>query len=85
MLVDKNSVNERAPFPRVYASLVASLGGNEKLIRILWIARNHRSLKTAEGKNLEKILLFRSVLKLLKNIWAQIATTVLFIKYLPFY
>ena len=35
MLVDKNSVNERAPFPRVYASLVASLGGNEKLIRIL--------------------------------------------------
>ena len=28
--LDKNSVNERAPFPRVYASLVASLGGNEQ-------------------------------------------------------
>ena len=28
--LDKNAVNERAPFPRVYASLVASLGDNEK-------------------------------------------------------
>jgi len=28
--LDKNPVNERAPFPRVYASLVASLGGNEQ-------------------------------------------------------
>ena len=27
--LDKNSVNERAPFPRVYASLVSSLRGNE--------------------------------------------------------
>jgi len=28
--LDKNFVNERAPFLRVYASLVASLGGNEQ-------------------------------------------------------
>ena len=28
--LDKNSVNERAPFPRVYASLVSSLRGNEQ-------------------------------------------------------
>ena len=28
--LDKNAVNERAPFPRVYASLVASLGKNEQ-------------------------------------------------------
>ena len=28
--LDKNVVNERAPFPRVYTSLVASLGGNEQ-------------------------------------------------------
>ena len=27
--LDKNSVNERAPFPRVYASLVSSLRSNE--------------------------------------------------------
>jgi len=28
--LDKNSVNDRVPFPRVYASLVASLGGKEQ-------------------------------------------------------
>ena len=28
--LDKNSVNERAPFPRVYASLVSSLRSNEQ-------------------------------------------------------
>ena len=28
--LEKNSVNERAPFPRVYASLVSSLRGNEQ-------------------------------------------------------
>jgi len=28
--LDKNSVNERAPYPRVYASLVASLGVSEQ-------------------------------------------------------
>ena len=28
--LDKNSVNERAPFPRFYAPLVASLGGYEQ-------------------------------------------------------
>ena len=28
--LDKNSVNERAPFPSVYASLVAYLGGNKQ-------------------------------------------------------
>ena len=28
--LDKNVVNEWAPFPRVYASLVASQGGNEQ-------------------------------------------------------
>ena len=28
--LDKNSVNERAPFPRVYASLVATLGSNKQ-------------------------------------------------------
>ena len=28
--LDKNSVNERTPFPRVYAPLVASLRGNEQ-------------------------------------------------------
>jgi len=28
--LDKNSVNERTSFPRVYASPVASLGGNEQ-------------------------------------------------------
>ena len=27
---DKNSVNEREPFPRVYGSLVASLGDSEQ-------------------------------------------------------
>ena len=27
--LDKNTVNERAPFPRVYASLVSSLRSNE--------------------------------------------------------
>ena len=27
---DKNSVNERAPFPRVYASLISSLRSNEQ-------------------------------------------------------
>ena len=29
-VLDKNAVNERAPFPRVYASLVASLVSNEQ-------------------------------------------------------
>ena len=29
--LDKNSVNERAPFPRAYASLFAYLRGNEHL------------------------------------------------------
>ena len=28
--LDKNSVNKRAPFPRVYASLIASLGDSEQ-------------------------------------------------------
>ena len=28
--LDRNSVNERAPFPRVYASLVSSLWSNEQ-------------------------------------------------------
>ena len=28
--LDKNSVNERARFPRVYASLIASLGDSEQ-------------------------------------------------------
>ncbi|KAL9960217.1 hypothetical protein ACROYT_G033644, partial [Oculina patagonica] len=28
--LDKNTINERAPFPRVYASLVAPQGGNEQ-------------------------------------------------------
>ena len=28
--LDKNTVNERAPFPRVYASLVSSLRSNEQ-------------------------------------------------------
>ena len=29
--LNKHSVNERAPFPRVYASLVSSLRSNEQL------------------------------------------------------
>ena len=28
--LDKNTVNERAPFPRIYASLVSSLRSNEQ-------------------------------------------------------
>ena len=28
--LDKNSINERVPFPRVYASLVSSLRSNEQ-------------------------------------------------------
>ena len=28
--LDKNSLNERAPFPRVYTSLVSSLRSNQK-------------------------------------------------------
>ena len=29
-LIDKNSVNERTPFPRVYAALVSSLRSNKQ-------------------------------------------------------
>ena len=57
--LEKNSVNERAPFPRVYASLPREQQTiTSQLIRILWIAQNHLSLKkTAEGgRNSETII-----------------------------
>ena len=68
--LDKNSVNERASFPRVYASQITSLGGQRTItsqrIKILWIARNHHSLKktaVSGWKFRGNFSLFRSGLK----------------------
>ena len=67
--LDKNSVNERAPFPRVYASLVSSVGSNEQwrlflYICILWLAEHISLKKAAEGSWKFSFTVFRSVLTL---------------------
>lgn len=52
--LNKNSVNERAPFPRVYASLVSILRSNKQwclflYICILWLGEYISLKKAAEG------------------------------------
>ena len=67
----KNSVNERAPFPRVYASLVSSLRSNKKqwylflYICIPWVAEYISLKKAAEGGWKFSFHVFRSILTLL--------------------
>ena len=68
--LDKNSVNERAPFPRVYASLVSSFRSNEQwrlflYICIPWLAEYISLKKAAEGGWKFSFDVFRSVLTLL--------------------
>ena len=82
--LDKNSVNERAPFPRVYASLVSSLRSNEQwrlllYICIQWLSEYIPLKKTAEGGRKFSFNLF-SCFKphfLELQLWSQIAPTVL--------
>ena len=82
--LDKNSVNERAPFPRVYASLVSSLRSNEQwrlllYICIQWLAEYIPLKKTAEGGRKFSFNLFRCFKPhfLELQLWSQIAPTVL--------
>ena len=66
-LLDKNSVNERALFPRAYALLVSFLRSNEQwrlllYICIQWLAEYIPLKKTAEGGRIYRFNIFRSVL-----------------------
>ena len=71
--LDKISVNERAPFPRVYASLVSTLRINDQwrlllFICIQWLAEYIPLKKVAEGGRKFSFNVFRSVLNPLVKI-----------------
>ena len=81
--LDKKSVNERAPFPRVYASLVSSLRNNEHW-GFCYIFAFHDLQSTRPQKAIKNsVLMFLDVQTAFLEFqsWAQIAPTVLTTKF----